>query len=61
MSDSKAEMTATVGRIASRFRRGPDLRELIESWRYRLAGSADRMMTEARLLFKVMPSPAGGT
>lgn len=40
--DSKAEMTATVGRITRRFRRGPDIRELIDSWRYRLAGSAQR-------------------
>ncbi len=44
---SEADMQAMVGRITRRIRRAPDLRELLDSWRYRLAGSPQR---KARLV-----------
>jgi hypothetical protein len=47
VSDARAEMSATVDRIAGRFRRAPDVRELWQAWRYRLAGSPER---KAKLL-----------
>ena len=39
---TNSEMAAIVGRITRRFRRSPDLRELLSAWRYRLAGTPDR-------------------
>jgi hypothetical protein len=40
--DERSEMLATVGRITARHRRAPDVRELVEQWRERLAGSPER-------------------
>lgn len=43
-------MAATVGRIASRFRRAPDVRDLIDALRNRLAGSPQRRAAFLRRL-----------
>lgn len=42
MSNATSEMAATVQRISSRFRRGPDVRELAGAAWHRLAGTPDR-------------------
>jgi hypothetical protein len=50
MSSPNAEMSATIDRIARRFRRSPDIREVWERIRYRLVGTPDR---KAKLLKRV--------
>src|SRR5215471_16814201 len=42
MTNANAEMSAAVQRITRRLRRSPDVRELLDAWRYRLMGTADR-------------------